>query len=102
MEDQQRILLKAKAENWGEILQEIKRVIPKKAYLMSIKSDEKDIVTFKGEAVNQNSVFDFVRSLKGSRYFEDIKLEESKDEETKEGPRAYFVIKCLLRAESSE
>lgn len=102
MKEQKRIILKAESEDWGELLQEIKRIIPKRAYLMSIKSDEKDVVIFKGKAVNQNSVFDLVHSLKESWYFADIKLQESKDEETKEDTRAYFVLKCLLRVESKE
>jgi len=98
--EQREIIAQAESEAWGEVLQEIKRVIPKKAYLVEIKSDEKNIITFTGKAANQNSVFDFVRFLENSVYFEDIQLEESKDEETEEAARTYFVIRCRLKVEN--
>jgi len=98
---QKEIMINERGGNWGGILKEIKLIIPKKAYLMSMTSDDKNGVSFKGKAVNQNAVFDFVRSLKGSNYFRDVRLEESRDENTGNVTGAYFAIKCLLKKENN-
>ena len=100
VKNQEKIILKAKGEDASRILREIKRIIPKDAYLSSLSSNEKGVVTFTGEAADQNAVFDFVRSLKGSRLFRDVKLEESKAKDDGDDARTYFVIKCQLEVES--
>ncbi|MFH1504662.1 MAG: PilN domain-containing protein, partial [Candidatus Omnitrophota bacterium] len=96
LKNQQNIILKAKTKKWAQALEEIKKIIPKKAFLLSIKSGNEGQVTFNGEAVDTSTVFDFVQSLKGSKYFENIKLEKSEDKE-EEQAHIYFVIKCRLR-----
>ncbi|MCK4519558.1 MAG: pilus assembly protein PilM [Candidatus Omnitrophica bacterium] len=93
--NQEKIISKAK--DWSNILQEIKRVIPKKAYLSNLSGNEKGRVVFKGEAAGQNAVFDFVRSLKSSKFFGCVRLEESKARKTEGKAHIYFVIKCQLR-----
>ena len=99
---QQIIISKAKGQDWFRILQEIKRIIPKNASLSSLNSDENGSIIFIGEAVDQNSVFDFVLSLKRSRFFIAVKLEESKSKSIQDEARIYFVIKCLLENKSKE
>jgi len=96
MKKQQNIILKVAKETWPEIFEEIKRIIPKKAFLLSIKNDADNTVVFTGRAIDQSSVFDFIHSLGGSVYFEDIELKETKDIETGNGMRSHFVIKCRI------
>ena len=67
---QQGIIDKAGVQDWSKVLQEIKRIIPKNASLFSIKSDKSGNTVFRGEAFNQNSVFDFVLSLKESKFLQ--------------------------------
>jgi len=100
---QQKIMMEAEREDWVEILGEIKKIVPKDTYLISLVSNKEGIILFKGEAASQGSVFDLVRSLKESIFFENATLEESKDKEIEGGLiRAYFVIKCEIKEMSEE
>ncbi|GEM_PF-1317378 len=100
---QQKIMMEAAREDWVEILGEMKKIVPKDTYLISLVSNKEGILLFKGEAASQGSVFDLVRSLKESIFFENVTLEESKDKEIEGGLiRAYFVIKCEIKETSEE
>ena len=100
---QQKIMMEAEREDWVEILGEMKKIVPKDTYLISLVSNKEGILLFKGEAASQGSVFDLVRSLKESIFFENVTLEESKDKEIEGGLiRAYFVIKCEIKETSEE
>ncbi|MFH1395289.1 MAG: PilN domain-containing protein [Candidatus Omnitrophota bacterium] len=94
---QQQMIKESGQENWYEISQEIKRTIPKSAYILSLISNDKGILLIKGEAAEQRIVFSFVRALKESKFFNDVNLEESKDKEIDaETAYAYFVIRCRI------
>ncbi|MFH1798120.1 MAG: PilN domain-containing protein [Candidatus Omnitrophota bacterium] len=95
---QEKIINESRGEDWSRILQELKRIIPKNAYLFSINTNQKGMIDFKGEAIDQNTVFDFVQSLKASEFFVDVNLKESKDAEIKsEKGYAFFVIQCGIK-----
>lgn len=95
---QEEIIKEAGREDWVGIFAEIKRVMPKNAYLVSLVSNETGGILFKGEAVSGTGVFDFVRALKESTFFKNVELEESKDLETEDAlTHAYFVIRCEIR-----
>jgi len=97
--EQQDVLDMARSQNWHVILEEIKKIIPKRAFLLSLISSSQDVIEFEGEAAGADTALDFVRSLKASRHFEDIKLEETKDLDATRAMNTYFVIRCKLKAE---
>jgi len=93
---QEAVAAAAKGQNWHVILEEIKRIIPKRAFLLSLITNREGLIEFEGEAADPDTAFDFVRSLKASKYFDDVKLEETKDMETIRGMNAYFIIRGRL------
>ncbi|MFH1847569.1 MAG: pilus assembly protein PilM [Candidatus Omnitrophota bacterium] len=94
------IFFTAQKQDWTGILSEIKRSIPKNLYLLGINTNEHGIVTFRGMALDQNAVFDFVRSLKASVFFDNVKLAESKDEIKDGKVYTYFAIKCGIKSQN--
>lgn len=98
IETQEQIIDKARGGDWSGVLQEIKRIIPKNAYLFSISTNQKGIIDFEGEAIDQNTVFDFVQALKASEFFKDVDLKESKDARIEaQEEYAFFVIQCQIK-----
>ncbi|MFH1776093.1 MAG: pilus assembly protein PilM [Candidatus Omnitrophota bacterium] len=99
---QNKIIKEAKRIEWAEVLEEIKRIIPKKVFLTKISENKKEEVEFAGEAIEPDAVFDFVKALSWSRYFKEVCLGETKDKETKEGMQAYFTIDCRLNTQGDD
>ena len=98
IKNQQKIIKAVNQQDWSLILKEIKKVIPKKAFLVRIESNQDNEMNIVGEAANADTVFSFVNSLKSSDYFTDVKLVESKDKENQNNVTAYFMIKCQIAA----
>jgi len=96
MKNQQKIIQAVDQQDWSLILEEIKKVIPKKAFLLSVESNQDNEMNITGEAANADTVFNFVNSLKSSGYFTNVKLVESKDKENQNNVTAYFMIKCRI------
>ncbi|MFH1310509.1 MAG: PilN domain-containing protein, partial [Candidatus Omnitrophota bacterium] len=97
------MIYQSRQENWYEISREIKRIMPKHAYIISLISNDKGLLLFKGEAINQKSVFSFVHALKESKFFDEVNLEESKDkDDNAETAFAYFVIRCRIAQTGGE
>lgn len=80
MAKQKDIISNAKKIRWDELLVEIKTVIPKDVRLTELKN-KGDMVEFNGEALSQEAVFNFVKSLRVSPYFKEVKLNTAKDKE---------------------
>ncbi|MCP4650843.1 MAG: pilus assembly protein PilM [PVC group bacterium] len=78
IEKQKELITAADQKKWDELLSEIKKVVPKDIRLTQL-SDREGKIVFKGEAVSQEAVFNFVRSLRGSGVFRGVKLYSSKD-----------------------
>ncbi|MFH0731530.1 MAG: pilus assembly protein PilM [Candidatus Omnitrophota bacterium] len=83
---------KAKA---SDLLDEIRRLTPKDARLIKLTKKENTVI-FSGEAVSQEAVFNFVRSLKGSGYFEEAKLQTAESKSDQEKTYIDFAIICQL------
>lgn len=66
-------------QRFSEILNEIKIIIPKAIRLSKIELDKNGGIEFKGEAISQEVVFDFVKNLVDSPYFKDVELKTARD-----------------------
>lgn len=82
--------------SWANILQEIKKRIPKRAFLTSVINAEGNVVTFEGVAQDQGTIFDFQNSLKSSGAFGDVKVQQSQAAQSGDNMMVSFAISCSL------
>ena len=92
---QKEILYETQRKRWNELLEEIKLIIPKEVRLTKLTDRENEVI-FTGEATSQEGVFNFVRSLRESPYFTEVKLHTAKDKETQGEVWVDFNIRCQL------
>ncbi|HDZ61586.1 MAG TPA: hypothetical protein ENH40_00370 [Nitrospirae bacterium] len=69
----------AEEGKWSEILNEIKIIIPKHARLQHLTSDRNGAISLTGEAASQKVVFNFIKNLTESPYFNNVELMSVQD-----------------------
>jgi len=85
---------------WSRLLQQVSLVVPEGVWITQLESPPGQTVQFSGFASSHQKVTEMIASLEGSKYFQDVLLEFSRQNPTEK--RVDFSIHTRLRKEAFE